>query len=127
MHYRKVCNFKILSALSYTSWKFSFRMCPPTFNLLPTPLNVTEEKRKVVAGTNLAKCEMVNFVACPHFDNCSGEPKLSVEIPKHLTELYERSTKDLVNVEQSEKVFDLLCEMLLSSSATLQIWEELPS
>ena len=86
------------------------RNVTPTFNLLPTPLKVTEEKRKVAAGTNLAKCEMVNFLACPHFDNCSGEPKLSMEIPKHLTEFYERSTKDLVNVEQSKKVFDLLCE-----------------
>ena len=36
-------------------------------------VNVTEEKRKVLAGTDLAKCETVNFVVCPGFENGSQE------------------------------------------------------
>ncbi len=75
-------------------------------------VNLTEEKRKVVAGTGMAKCETVSFVVCPDFEDCLGGSGGSEEstTPKHLAELYESSTKDLVDEEQRNKVFDLLCE-----------------
>ncbi|CAB4034069.1 Retrovirus-related Pol poly from transposon 412, partial, partial [Paramuricea clavata] len=59
-------------------------------------VNVTEETRKVLAGTDLAKCETVSFVVCPDFENCFEESTTRNEIPKHLAELYESSTKDLI-------------------------------
>ena len=73
-------------------------------------VNVTDEKRKVVGGTNLAKCEAVNFVVCPDFENTSGESRPSKEIPNHLAGLYESSAKDLVNEDQRDEVRSLLCE-----------------
>ena len=73
-------------------------------------VNVTEEKRKVLAGSELAKCETVNFVVCSDFENGFQESTYSKEMPKHLTELYEGSTKELVDENQRRKVFDLLCE-----------------
>ena len=73
-------------------------------------VNVTEEKRKVLVGSELAKCETANFVVCSDFENGFQESKYSKEMPKHLTELYEGSTKDLVDENQRRKVFDLLCE-----------------
>ncbi len=79
-------------------------------------VNVTEEKRKVLAGTDLAKCETVSFVVCTDFEDCLGgsgggeESTTPKEIPKHLAELYDSGTKDLVDEEQRNKGFDLLCE-----------------
>jgi hypothetical protein len=73
-------------------------------------VNVTEEKRKILAGTDLAKCETVSFIVCPDFENCFEESTTRNEIPKHLAELYESNTKDLVYEDQRNKVFDLLCE-----------------
>ena len=70
-------------------------------------INVTGEKRKVVTETDMAKCETVNLVVCADFENSFGEPKLSKEIPKHLAELYKKSTSELVNAEQRERVFEL--------------------
>ena len=76
-------------------------------------VNVTEEKRKVSAGTDLAKYETVSFVVRPDFESCPGGSEESTtlkEIPKHLAELYESSARDLVDEEQRNKLFGLLWE-----------------
>ena len=52
----------------------------------------------------------VGFVVCPDFENCFEESTTPNEIPKHQAELYESNTKDLVDEDQRNKVFELLCE-----------------
>jgi hypothetical protein len=59
-------------------------------------VNVTGEKRKVLAGTDLAQCETVSFVVCP-LKTSSGTLRVY-------------STKYLVDEDQRKKVFNLLCE-----------------
>ena len=69
-------------------------------------VNVSTEKRNIVAGKDIAKCEPVAGVS-EH-----NEAKHGIEhskIPEHLRTLYESSIQDLDTEEQKRKVYDLLC------------------
>ena len=56
-----VLNGKVLTKLTNETTVVPIRM-----------VNVTEKKRKVLAGTDLAKSETVSFVVCPDFEDCFG-------------------------------------------------------
>ena len=69
-------------------------------------VNVSTEKRNIVSGKDIAKCEPVAGVS-EH-----NEAKHGIEhskIPEHLRTLYESSIQDLDTEEQKRKVYDLLC------------------
>ncbi|CAB4041567.1 Hypothetical predicted protein, partial [Paramuricea clavata] len=74
--------------------------------------NVAKEARDVIAGADLAKCELVSCVTDQNVaenQSTDSSDKCS-KIPEHLKTLYRNSVKDLTTEYQKTKVYNLLCD-----------------